>query len=69
MKNKTAKISKFKKEVQELKKATPDDKFEDKLEKLKNAEVKTLLFDEFLRETNNQKQGNRPITSLFGSKK
>jgi DNA polymerase elongation subunit (family B) len=69
MKNKTAKISKFKKEVQELKKATPEDKFEDKLEKLKNSEVKTLLFDEFLRETNNQKQGNVPITSLFGSKK
>jgi DNA polymerase elongation subunit (family B) len=69
MKNKTAKITKFKREVQELKKATPEDKFEDKLEKLKNSEVKTLLFDEFLRETNNQKQGNRPITSLFGSKK
>ena len=69
MKNKTAKISKFKKEVQELKKATPEDKFEDKLEKLKNAEVKILLFDEFLRETNNQKQGNRPITSVFGSNK
>ena len=69
MKNKTAKISKFKKEIQELKKATPEDKFEDKLEKLKNAEVKTLLFDEFLRETNNQKQGNKPITSIFGSKK
>ena len=69
MKNKTAKISKFKKEIQELKKATQEDKFEDKLEKLKNAEVKTLLFDEFLRETNNQKQGNKPITSMFGSKK
>ena len=69
MKNKTAKISKFKKEIQELKKATQEDKFEDKLEKLKNAEEKTLLFDEFLRETNNQKQGNKPITSMFGSKK
>jgi len=63
------KIAKFKREIQELKKVTPEDKFEDKLEKLKNAEVKTLLFDEFLRETNNQKQGNVPITSAFGSKK
>jgi DNA polymerase elongation subunit (family B) len=68
MQGKRSKISKFKNEVQQLKKSTPQDKFEDKLEKLKNSEVKALLFDEFLRETNNQKQGQRPITNLFGKK-
>jgi DNA polymerase elongation subunit (family B) len=68
MKGKRSKILKFRNEVQQLKKSTPQDKFEDKLEKLKNNEVKALLFDEFLRETNNQKQGQRPITNSFGKK-
>ena len=69
MKNKKGKITKFKREVQELKKTTTENKFEEKLEKLKNSEVKALLFDEFLRETNNQKQGQMAITSAFISKK
>jgi hypothetical protein len=69
MKNKKGKITKFKREVQELKKTTAENKFEEKLEKLKNSEVKALLFDEFLRETNNQKQGQMAITSAFVSKK
>ena len=69
MKNKKGKITKFKREVQELKKTTAENKFEEKLEKLKNSEVKVLLFDEFLRETNNQKQGQMAITSAFISKK
>jgi DNA polymerase elongation subunit (family B) len=56
------KINKFNKDVQTLKKSIPEDKFEDKLEKLRNTEVNALLFDEFLRETNNKKQGQRPIT-------
>jgi DNA polymerase elongation subunit (family B) len=56
------KINKFNKDVQTLKKSTPEDKFEDKLEKLRNTEVNALLFDEFLRETNNKKQGQRPIS-------
>ena len=69
MKNKKGKITKFKREVQELKKTTAENKFEETLEKLKNSEVKALLFDEFLRETNNQKQGQMAITSAFISKK
>jgi hypothetical protein len=69
MQNKKGKIAKFKREVQELKKTIAEEKFEDKLEKLKNSEVKTLLFDEFLRETNNQKQGQRAITNAFQPKK
>ena len=63
--NKRAKISKFKQEIIKLKSSTPEDKFEDKLEKLKNDEVKSMLFDEFLRKTNNQKQGNQPLTNFY----
>jgi hypothetical protein len=31
----------------------------------KNKEVKALLFDEFLRETNNQKEGNQSLKKFF----
>ena len=41
---------------------TLPEKFEDKLEQLKNKEVKALLFDSYLRETNNEKSGNQNIT-------
>jgi hypothetical protein len=52
---------KFKNEVELLRKNTDEDKFEEKLEQLKNKEVKALLFDEYLRETNNAKSGLQNI--------
>jgi hypothetical protein len=69
MDRKIPKISKFKKEVESLRKSTPPDKFEDKLEALKNKEVKALLFEEFLRETNNQKENNQSILKFYKSSK
>ena len=63
---KFSKISRFKKEVDILRASGIDqEKFEEKLTKMKNAEVKILLFDEFLRETNNAKQGNQSIFKFF----
>lgn len=59
------KIKKFQRDVEQLRSSTDPDKFEDKLEKLKNDEIKAMLFDEFLRETNNQKTGNQPLTKFF----
>jgi DNA polymerase elongation subunit (family B) len=58
---KIPKIMSFKKEVSALRAATDPDKFEEKLEQLKNKEVKTLLFDSYLRETTNKKQGNQSM--------
>jgi DNA polymerase elongation subunit (family B) len=66
--NKKSKIIRFKKEVEELRRITPADKFEDKLESMKNKEVKALLFDEFLRVTNNQKEGNQSLKGFFAKK-
>ena len=65
--NKKSKITKFKKEVELLRNKFYDDneKFEDKLEQLKNKEVKALLFDEYLRETNNEKLGVKSLTNYF----
>ena len=68
MQNKKGKISKFKRDVQTLQENTDPDKFEEKLETLRNKEIKVLLFDEFLRETNNQKECNQPLTKFFGKK-
>jgi DNA polymerase elongation subunit (family B) len=65
---KKSKISKFKKEVEHLRKNIEEDKFEDKLEQLKNKEVKILLFDEYLRETINEKEGVQSLTKFFEKK-
>ena len=62
---KKPKIAKFKKEVDTLRKNTDPEKFEDKLEQLKNKEVKALLFDPYLRETINEKLGNQSLTKFF----
>ena len=62
------KIKTFRTTVETLRKTTPPEKFEDKLEQLKNKEVKALLFDSYLRETNNEKEGNQNITKYFGTK-
>ena len=64
MQNKMPKISKFKKDVELLRKNTDPEKFDDKLEQMRNKEVKVLLFDEYLRETNNEKTGNQSITKF-----
>jgi hypothetical protein len=68
MQNKKSKLVKFKNEVKSLEASCDPEKFEDKLEQLKNKEVKALLFDEYLRETNNVKAGTQALTSFFKSK-
>ena len=40
-------------------------KFEDKHAKMKDKEVKTLIFDKYLRETNNAKEGNQSVAKFF----
>jgi DNA polymerase elongation subunit (family B) len=70
MQNKKSKIASFKKEVETLRKTYGEDeeKWETKLEQVRNKEVKTLLFDKYLRETNNEKEGNQSITKYFTKK-
>jgi DNA polymerase elongation subunit (family B) len=68
MQNKKSKMAKFKKEIELLKKNTEEEKFDDKLEQLKNKEVKALLFDDYLRKTNNEKEGLLSLTNYFSKK-
>ena len=65
-KNSLPKMRKFMNEVKKIKETIEDEeKAEDKIEKLKNKEVKALLFDKFLRETNNKKESNQPVTNFY----
>jgi len=66
MQNKSSKIAKFRKEIIELRKEYDDNKkYEDKLAKMKDKEVKSLIFDKYLRETNNTKEGNQSVAKFF----
>jgi DNA polymerase elongation subunit (family B) len=67
MQNKKSKLAHFKKEMESLRKMYQDDedKLETKVEQLRNKEVKALLFDKYLRETNNEKEGNQSLTKFF----
>jgi len=66
-KKKITKLSLYKKEVESIKKKYKGepDKCLCKIEDLRNKEIKTLLFDKYLRETNNEKQGVTSITKFF----
>jgi DNA polymerase elongation subunit (family B) len=64
---KLPKLNNFKKEVENLRKEYKNDKekFEEKVETLRCKEIKSLLFDDYLRETNNEKEGIQTITKFF----
>jgi DNA polymerase elongation subunit (family B) len=63
-------LLKYKKEVKILSEKYSDDenKFQEKLEEFRCKEIKALLFDEYLRETNNEKAGNQSITKYLTKK-
>ena len=67
MNKKLPKLKQFKKDVETLRKEYIDDscKFEEKLEAMRCKEIKALLFDEYLRVTNNEKEGVQSLTKFF----
>ena len=70
MQSKRPKLLKYKKDVDSLKEKYihEQEKFEEKLEEFRCKEIKGLLFDEYLRETNNEKVGNQALTKFFVKK-
>jgi hypothetical protein len=68
MQGKGDKVTNFKREVEKLKKTVSDEKFGDKLEDMKNKEIKVLLFDKYLREIDNEKKGNKSLSTYFQKK-
>ena len=63
-----AKIHQLSQDISDLTKKTDPSKLADKIDALKNKEVKSLLFDDYLRKTLNEKAGNQPLTKWFGKK-
>ena len=57
-------LRRWKKQLVELKKKHPD-KYDKKLETMKNKEVKALLFDDFLIKIKNKRNGNQSIADYF----
>ena len=68
--NKIGKAKKFKNEVDCLRREYCDnpEKFEEKLEAMRCKEIKGLLFDAYLRETNNEKSGLQTLTKFYDKK-
>jgi DNA polymerase elongation subunit (family B) len=64
-KNKLLKKKKMDAEIAKYKRELDSEKFEKKVETIKNKEVQSLLFDKYIRMCNNMKQQNKTITSFF----
>ena len=64
-KNKLLKRRKLESEILKFKRELDSEKFEKKVEALKNKEVQSLLFDKYIRMCDNMKQQNKTITSFF----
>ena len=62
---KIPKLKRFKQEIASLKKSLDSDKFEKKVEDLRNKEIKALLFDNYIRDTSNTRDGNTNINNYF----
>ena len=69
MNKKIPKIKNFKREVEVMRRDCNPEKFEEKLEAMRCKEIKGLLFDEYLRETNNEKSGIKSVSKFFEKKK
>ena len=58
----------WKRELDNLRKDYPDaEKYKKKEDTLRNKEVKSLLFDKYLRQTDNMKRGDQSITDFFAA--
>jgi DNA polymerase elongation subunit (family B) len=64
-----AKVTQLKREIQSIKDLELEEKKEEKkVNNLKEKEVQQLIFEKYLRETNNNKQKNQSVTKFFNKK-
>jgi DNA polymerase elongation subunit (family B) len=64
-----AKVTQLKREVESIQASEEDEKkCEKKISKIKDKEVQALIFDKYLRDTNNTKTGNQSVTKFFSKK-
>jgi hypothetical protein len=64
-----AKVTNLKKEIETIKSSEEDEKkCEKKINRIKDKEVQALIFDKYLRDTNNAKTGNQSVLKFFTKK-
>lgn len=64
-----AKVTNLKKEIETIKSSEEDEKkCEKKISRIKDKEVQALIFDKYLRDTNNAKTGNQSVLKFFNKK-
>jgi DNA polymerase elongation subunit (family B) len=64
-----AKVTNLKKEIETIKSSEEDEKkCEKKISRIKDKEVQALIFDKYLRDTNNTKTGNQSVLKFFNKK-
>jgi hypothetical protein len=64
-----AKVTNLKKEIETIKSSEEDEKkCEKKISRIKDKEVQSLIFDKYLRDTNNAKTGNQSVLKFFNKK-
>jgi DNA polymerase elongation subunit (family B) len=64
-----AKVTKLKGEIERIRSSEEDGKkCEKKINKLKDKEVQMLIFDSYLRDTNNSREKNQSVTNFFKKK-
>jgi Fe-S-cluster formation regulator IscX/YfhJ len=60
------KVTTLRKNIEDIKSSEEDEKkCEKKINKIKDKEVKAVIFDKYLRESNNAKLGNQSIAKMF----
>ena len=64
-----AKVTNLKKDIDTIKSSEEDEKkCEKKISRIKDKEVQALIFDKYLRDTNNAKTGNQSVLKFFNKK-
>ena len=64
-----AKVTTLRKNIEDINSSEADEKkCEKKINKIKDKEVKAVIFDKYLRESNNAKLGNQSIAKMFSGK-
>ena len=67
--NKISKLQQYRMKVKSIAKEYKDDKYHKKIDELRSKELGSLIFGDFLRETDNTKKGLQTIDKFFQRKK
>ena len=62
---KLSKLKNYEKKIKQLKETCNQDELQTEIDKIRNSEIKSLLFDKSLRDSDNNKNNNKSIMKFF----